>query len=89
MRIESLGFALVLSSLISGAAVANPAGKAKKSDPNTDTVCKTQSFVGSRIPERICKTRGEWDQGRKDAQEIVETKARSLEFRPSAPPPIS
>ena len=32
----------------------------KERDPN-QKVCRTEYPLGSRIPERVCKTRGEWD----------------------------
>jgi hypothetical protein len=37
-------------------------------NPKDKIVCKTQRFVGSNIPSRVCKTKGEWEQARIDAK---------------------
>ena len=63
------------------------AGAAHAKDSATDTteatakpkekmVCKTERFVGSNIPSRVCKTKAEWEQGKLDAK-------RSLDDPPS------
>lgn len=45
--------------LAAGTTAASPAAKQK--DPNQQ-VCRSEYPLGSRIPERICKTRAEWDE---------------------------
>ena len=40
----------------------------KEKDPN-QKVCRTEYPLGSRIPERVCKTRGEWDAIAKQTRE--------------------
>lgn len=35
-------------------------------------MCKTERFVGSRISSRVCKTRAEWEEGRKRAKEALD-----------------
>ena len=44
--------------------------------PKEKMVCKTERFVGSNIPSRICKTKAEWEQAKIDAK-------RSLNDPPS------
>jgi hypothetical protein len=51
-------------------APAMPAGKAE--DPDQKIVCKSERFVGSKISQRICKTRAEWDFARRQAQELLD-----------------
>jgi hypothetical protein len=50
---------------------AEKAAKAKEK-----VVCKTERYVGSHIPSRICKTKAEWEQAKIDAK-------RSLDDSPS------
>lgn len=35
-------------------------------------ICKTEEFVGSRIPRRICMSQADWDLGRTKAREIMD-----------------
>jgi hypothetical protein len=35
-------------------------------------VCKSAKFAGSNISQRICKTRAEWDEARRRAQEQLD-----------------
>ncbi len=39
----------------------------KDKDPAQKIICKDMQGVGSHIPDRICKTRVEWDQEKNDA----------------------
>ena len=41
----------------------------KPKDPSQKIVCKSERFVGSNMSTRICKTKAEWDDARKQSQE--------------------
>lgn len=43
------------------------ADKKKDKDPGQKIVCVEMQGVGSHLPDRICKTRTEWDQEKNDA----------------------
>ena len=65
--------------LVSGPAFAAQSGPAAtsqpekpKKDPGQKVVCKTEEFVGSMIPRRICKTRAEWEAGEFDAKQALD-----------------
>jgi hypothetical protein len=58
--------------LVSGAANADNPAPAKKDD-SQKKICKTEEFVGSMIPKRICMTRADWErqaQMDKDAMDV-------------------
>ena len=44
-------------------------------------ICKSESFVGSRVPRRICKTRSEWDAGREGARDTLNKLGRGGDFQ--------
>jgi len=72
MRIQLLGSAVLALSLVAAApAIGNPTAPAKK-DPNEKIICKSEGTVGSRIRERICKTRAEWELGRSKARDVLD-----------------
>ena len=50
-----------------------PAAK-KSVDPQQKVICKTEDFVGSLIPRRICKTKADWEQGAIDAKAALDQK---------------
>ncbi len=56
------------AALISSPAVAGDKDRNKNKDPAKKIVCLDIQGVGSHIPDRICKTREEWDQEKNDAQ---------------------
>lgn len=57
----------------SASAAADPPPAAKKPvDPQQKIVCKTEDFVGSMIPRRICKTKADWDEGAIDAKAALD-----------------
>jgi hypothetical protein len=56
--------------LVSSAALADK--KDQKKDDSQKVVCKTEQFVGSMIPRRICKTKAQWEQGEYDAQRALD-----------------
>jgi hypothetical protein len=48
---------------------------AKQQDENPQKdklICKSELFLGSRIPKRTCMTREQWDQQARDSQEQME-----------------
>ncbi len=47
-----------------------------KADPNR-MVCRRQKETGSRLPSRVCKTAGEWEQERLDNQDAIRNATRS------------
>ncbi len=64
------------AALISNSAYADPAAnpapaKPAKKDDSQKIVCKTEDFVGSIIPRRICKTKADWEQGAYDAKDAL------------------
>jgi hypothetical protein len=86
MRVVAIGTLLTASALFAGAAVAGPAQPPK--DPGSKVVCKSESTVGTHIPQRICRTRAEWDQMRTDARElIIDTTGKATGNNPFATPP--
>lgn len=62
------------AALISTSALAtDPPNQIKKAvDPGQKIVCKTEEFVGSIIPRRICKTKADWVQGAIDAKAALD-----------------
>lgn len=81
MRIPAMGvvFAVAVVSA-SGASAKDAATETTAVEaaakPKEKMVCKTERFVGSHIPSRICKTKAEWEQAKIDAK-------RSLDDPPS------
>jgi hypothetical protein len=44
-------------------------------------ICKSESFVGSRVPKRICMTESEWQAGRQGAKDTMDAIGRGADFR--------
>ena len=86
MRIRGLITAAVAAAICGSAAVAADPAPAPKEDPSKKIVCKTERFVGSRISNRICKTRAEWEQGKADAKDALD---RSLRGPGRDPTPVT
>jgi hypothetical protein len=63
--------ALLAATAASGQTESAPPAPAKKDD-GSKIVCKTEEFVGSRIPKRVCMTRSQWEQARQAAAEILD-----------------
>ena len=88
MRIPALGIALVAAAISASGAYAKDSATEKSTetaDPKEKIVCKTQRFVGSNIPSRVCKTKGEWDQARIDAKRSL-NRPPSRRMRDAEPP---
>jgi hypothetical protein len=65
--------------MISSAALAQDAAApvpVKKKDDGSKVVCKTEQFVGSIIPRRICKTKAEWEAAAENSQHYLDEKRR-------------
>ena len=90
MRIQLLGSAVVALSLVAaGPSFANPsAGAPKKADPSEKVICKSEGSVGSRIRERIGKTRAEWDLNRTTAREALDSMPKEQYQAPPSAGPV-
>jgi len=51
---------IVSAALVSSLAIV-PAGTATAAPKGTDKICKTAPGTGSRVANRVCRTRAEWD----------------------------
>jgi hypothetical protein len=88
MRIPVLFTAAVLTAGLAATTVyADPQQQqpqAAKKDPSQQIICKDDTYVGSHIPDRVCKTRAEWDEAAKQSQQYLD-RARVLPFSPPKP----
>jgi hypothetical protein len=77
--------ALVSAMLAAPAVAADPQQQQQlqkpKKDPSQQIVCQDDTYVGSHIPQRVCKTRAEWDEAAKQSQQYLD-RARVLPFSP-------
>ena len=76
MRIKIVGVLVLTAAVSATGAYAKDPESTAAADPKAKMVCKTERFVGSNIPSRVCKTKAEWEQGKIDAK-------RSLNRPPS------
>lgn len=69
-----LGFVAVVALIATNASAGAdpPPAEKKPIDPQQKIICKTEDFVGSLIPRRICKTRSDWDEGAIDAKAALD-----------------
>lgn len=82
MRIVIAAAGLFLASVAPAAAAGTP-DQSKPADPLDKVVCKSDTFVGSKIPKRICLTRRQWDQGTQDGKDAMETqRSRRWDMQP-------
>ncbi|QNM83696.1 hypothetical protein H8M03_05075 [Sphingomonas sabuli] len=58
--------------LLATAAVAAQSEPQKAVDDGDKVVCKSESFVGSHVRKRICKTKREWTEGSENAQDALD-----------------
>ncbi len=74
-----LGFSVTLALMATNASAAAdpPPAEKKPIDSQQKMICKTEDFVGSLIPRRICKTKADWDQGAIDARAALDQKRLS------------
>jgi hypothetical protein len=58
--------------LVSGSALAEPP-HAKPEKKGTDMICRDADEIGTRLAShRICMTRDQWEQSRRDARQTVD-----------------
>jgi hypothetical protein len=68
---QALIAAFLLGSVVS--VPAHAADKPKANQPADRLICRDQDEIGSRLrTRRICMTKQQWDQARRDAQESVD-----------------
>jgi len=75
-------FVTAITALVAASPALGDDSPAPKKDKSQQIVCRTDAYVGSHIPQRICKTRAEWDEAAKQSQQYLDT-ARNM---PVAPP---
>jgi hypothetical protein len=85
MRIPTMCVVLVLAAVSASGVHAADSETGEVANPKDKIVCKTQRFVGSNIPSRVCKTKGEWEQARIDAKRSL-NKPPSRRMRDAEPP---
>jgi hypothetical protein len=73
--------------LISVAAIAEKPESAKKDD-SQKIICKTEEYVGSLIPKRVCMTRADWEKQRQMEKDAIQGSDlyRQRAFSPPPPP---
>ncbi len=77
MFILSLAATLMMAaSSPSAPADAAPAAPVAKSDKDR-MVCKTEALAGSRVPKKVCATKGEWDARRQADRDQLEKAQRA------------
>ena len=74
-------YALLMSALLTGSpgALAQTVSKAQPLDPNAK-VCETVASAGTRLGKKICATRAEWADRKRQDREAVEQAQRSATF---------
>jgi hypothetical protein len=74
--LTKLSFILIAALAVGSAAASEPAKEKKALDPN-EKVCETIKPVGSRLAtKRVCATRAEWAEQRKQDREETEKAQR-------------
>jgi hypothetical protein len=80
---------LVATALIATGAAADPKDqKNAKKDDSQKIICKSEEFVGSMIPRRICMTKAKWDEGEFDAQRALDQKRLGVDPKMIAGPSV-
>ena len=75
-----LSVTLVVAALMLPSAPAfSQAQEPAKADDGQKVVCKNERFVGSNIGQRVCKTKAEWEEGRKNAQKALDDRSKRRE----------
>ena len=78
---------LLVSALLMGSpnAFAQTVSKAQPMDPNAK-VCETIASAGTRLGKKICATRAEWAERKRQDREAIEQAQRSATFACSVAP---
>ena len=42
-------------------------------NPDEEVICRKEQVIGSRIPKKVCRTRGQIEQDRKEAQRYMKS----------------
>ena len=85
MRISAIGLASVAAILLAApAAGAGNDPETKKGANPEQIVCKVERFVGSRIANRVCKTRAEWKRVADDTKQAMD----SRKYKDLGGPPV-
>jgi len=76
-----------LAILSTAAAAADKPDPNKPVNPGDKIICKSEMFVGSMIPKRVCMTRSQWERGAEDAKDAIESQRRRYEkgWAPTGP----
>jgi hypothetical protein len=82
MRRTLLSFAAGLALLTANSAVAGENAEAAKRADDDKIICKSQLFVGSRISQRICMRRSEWEAARTNAQKAMDERGKVMKPLP-------
>lgn len=89
MRFPALGIALAAGLISAGGAYAKDPATGTTAETAADAkekmVCRTERYVGSNIPSRVCKTKGDWEQARIDAKRSL-NRPPSRRMRDAEPP---
>lgn len=76
---------MILYLLFAAAAASQPPAanpQAAENPPKKEKrICKTDNFVGSHIPRRICKTEAEWQAGKQGAKDTMDAIGRGADYR--------
>ena len=63
--------------LLMAAAASQPApAPAAKKDDSAKIICHIESSASSRIPDRVCHTKAEWEQMEKDTRDDIQNARR-------------
>ena len=76
MRSTAIFVGALAAMLAASPALADDTAPPKK-DKSAQIVCKTEQYVGSHIPRRVCKTRAEWDEAAKQSQQFLDQDHRA------------
>jgi Spy/CpxP family protein refolding chaperone len=76
-----LNTALIIAAALA-AAPAAPATNAPSPDGEDKKICKREAITGSRVPERRCLTRAQWEQIQLSAQRALQESRRQTRGDP-------
>lgn len=66
------------------AAIADPTtavGDQESKPQKEKVICKSETFVGSHVSKRICKTESEWRIGKENAKNTLDSVGRGGDYR--------
>jgi hypothetical protein len=86
--VESSMFAYLLFAATAAASPTTASAQPAQEPPKKKErmICKSDSFVGSRVSRRICKTEAEWQAGKENAKDALDKISRGGDYRsPTGP----